>query len=197
MPGAAGKHVTQYYEMLGSRALYHDGWKSVVFHPSPFIAYDGTDVSHPFDDDVWELYHVAEDFSEVDDLAEKEPEQLQRMKDLWWEEAAKYQVLPLNNEPAKFPDRRWRRERYELYPGIGPLPEAGRAKPAQPRVHAVAALAVPVDGPVDGVIVAQGSHSGGYALYLKDRRLHFAYNFVGTEITVVPPPWSCPPARWR
>ena len=87
--------------MLGSRALYHDGWKSVVFHPTPFIAYDGTDVSKPFDDDVWELYHVAEDFSEVDDLAEKEPEQLERMKQLWWEEAAKYQVLPLNNEPGE------------------------------------------------------------------------------------------------
>ena len=57
--------------MLGSRALYHDGWKSVVFHPTPFIAYDGTDVSKPFDDDVWELYHVAEDFSEVDDLADE------------------------------------------------------------------------------------------------------------------------------
>ena len=109
--------------MLGSRALYHDGWKSVVFHPTPFIAYDGTDVSKPFDDDIWELYHVAEDFSEVDDLAEKEPEQLEKMKELWWEEAAKYQVLPLNNEPGKFPDRRWRRERYELYSGIGPLPE--------------------------------------------------------------------------
>ena len=110
--------------MLGSRALYHDGWKSVVFHPTPFIAYDGTDVSKPFDDDIWELYHVAEDFSEVDDLAEKEPEQLERMKELWWEEAAKYQVLPLNNEPGRFADRRWRRERYEFYPGIGPLPEA-------------------------------------------------------------------------
>ena len=110
--------------MLGSRALYHDGWKSVVFHPTPFIAYDGTDVSKPFDEDIWELYHVAEDFSEVDDLAEKEPEQLEKMKELWWEEAAKYQVLPLNNEPGRFADRRYRRERYELYPGIGPLPEA-------------------------------------------------------------------------
>ena len=62
---APGEHVTQYYEMLGSRALYHDGWKAVVFHPSQFLAYDGSDLSHPFDEDVWELYHVAEDFSEV------------------------------------------------------------------------------------------------------------------------------------
>ena len=67
--GRSGAHLTQYYEMLGSRALYHDGWKAVVFHTPPFIAYDGSDTTKPFDEDVWELYHVAEDFSEVDDLA--------------------------------------------------------------------------------------------------------------------------------
>jgi arylsulfatase len=184
-PDAASQHVTQYYEMLGSRALYHDGWKSVVFHPTPFIAYDGTDVSKPFDEDVWELYHVAEDFSEVDDLAEKEPEQLERMKALWWEEAAKYQVLPLNNEPVKFPDRRRRRERYELYSGIGPLPEAIAPNLRNRGFTVAAAITAPDAGPVDGVIVAQGSHSGGYALYLKGRRLHFVYNFVGTDITVI------------
>ena len=184
--------------MLGSRALYHDGWKSVVFHPTPFIAYDGTDVSKPFDEDIWELYRVADDFSEVDDLAEKEPEQLERMKELWWEEAAKYQVLPLNNEPVKFADRRWRRERYELYPGIGPLPEAIAPNLRNRGFTMTAALTVPADGPVDGVIVAHGSHSGGYALYLKDRRLHFAYNFVGTDITVVAAErGAAGRARWR
>jgi len=181
----ASDHVTQYYEMLGSRALYHDGWKSVVFHPTPFIAYDGSDVSHPFDDDVWELYHVAEDFSEVEDLAEKEPDQLEKMQALWWEEAAKYQVLPLNNEPIKFADRRFRRERHELYPGIGPLPEVIAPNLRGRGFVIAAALAVPEGGDVEGVIVAHGSHSGGYALYLRGRRLHFVYNFVGTEITVV------------
>jgi hypothetical protein len=156
-----------------------------VFHPTPFIAYDGTDVSKPFDEDIWELYRVADDFAEVDDLAEKEPEQLERMKELWWEEAAKYQVLPLNNEPVKFSDRRWRRERYELYPGIGPLPEVIAPNLRNRGFTMTAALHVPLEGPVEGVIVAHGSHSGGYAFYLKDRRLHFTYNFVGTEITVV------------
>ena len=129
-------HVTQYYEMLGSRALYHDGWKSVVFHPTPLIAYDGTDVSKPFDDDIWVEIDVAEDFSEVDDLAEKEPEQLEKMKGFWWEEAAKYQVMPLNNEPGKFPDRRWRRERYELDPELlrspRTLPRTSETSPASP-----------------------------------------------------------------
>jgi arylsulfatase len=66
--------TTQYYEMLGSRAIYHDGWKAVVFHPPALMAYDGTDAGRrSFDDDVWELYHVADDFSEVHDLAGEEP----------------------------------------------------------------------------------------------------------------------------
>src|SRR5262249_53359777 len=74
--GAASAHVTQYYEMLGCRALYHDGWKAVVFHPMPFVAYDGTDPNRSFDDDEWELYHVAEDFSETVDLAAERRDKL-------------------------------------------------------------------------------------------------------------------------
>ena len=85
----------------------------------------------------------------------------------------------------RFADRRWRRERYEFYPGIGPLPETIAPNLRNRGFTLTAALTVPADGPVDGVIVAHGSHSGGYAAYLKGRRLHFAYNFVGTDITVV------------
>jgi arylsulfatase A-like enzyme len=184
---ATSVHLTQYYEMLGSRALYHDGWKAVVFHPTPFLAYDGTDVSKPFDDDVWELYHVAEDFSEVHDLATERPEELEKMKALWWDEAAKYQVLPLNNQPGRFGDRRYRRDRHEYFGGIGPIGEV-MAPNLKNRSFAIAAeLSVPPagDGDVDGVIVAHGSHAGGYAVYLRNRRLHYTYNFVGTEITTV------------
>jgi arylsulfatase len=183
--GAAGNHVTQYYEMLGSRALYHDGWKAVVFHPSPFLAYDGSDLNHPFDDDVWELYHVAEDFAEVHDLAESHPDKLAELQALWWEEAARFQVLPLNNEPARFRDTRYRRNHFEFHAGIGPLPES-IAPILKGRAYTIAAeLDVPTDANTDGVLVAHGAHSGGYALYLKARRLHFVYNFIGTDITTV------------
>ncbi len=184
-PAAPSRHVTQYYEMFGSRALYHDGWKAVVFHPPFFIAYDGTDTTKPFDEDAWELYHVAEDFSEVHDVAAAHPEKLAEMVQRWWQEAERFQVLPLNNEPGKFMDRRYRRDRYELYPGMGPLPESV-APYLKGRPHVITAeLTVPVEGPVEGAVVAHGSHSGGYCLFLKDRRLHYAYNFVGTELTVV------------
>jgi arylsulfatase A-like enzyme len=178
-------HVTQYYEMLGSRAIYHDGWKAVVYHPGVFTVYDGTDVRKPFDDDVWELYHVAEDFAEVHDLADSEPEKLEEMKARWWAEAEKYQVLPLNNQPVVGHDRRYRRRQYVFHTGIGPMSE-DVAPNLKGRAHSIQVeLDVPVDGSVDGVIVGHGSLSGGYALYLKDRRLHYHYNFVGTEQTTV------------
>jgi hypothetical protein len=156
----------------------------VVFHPSPFLAYDGTDVSKPFDDDAWELYRVADDFAEVHDLAASHPEKLEQMKELWWQEAVKYQVLPLNNQPGRFMDTRHRRNRYELHAGIGPLPEAIAPNLRGRGFFIAAELDVPAAGDVEGAIVAHGSHSGGYAMYLRGRRLHFAYNFVGTEITV-------------
>jgi arylsulfatase len=187
------KHTTQYYEMLGSRALYHDGWKAVTFHPAPFIAYDGTDVSKPFDEDVWELYHVAEDFSEVNDVAADQPGKLKEMQELWRSEAERYQVLPLNNQPWLHGDRRFLRERHVYYPGIGVLPQA-IAPDLRGRSFTIAAeLDVPADGTVEGVIVAHGSHSGGYALYLAGRRLHYAYNFLGAELTTIDASVDLPP----
>ncbi len=98
---AASRHVTQYYEMMGCRAMYHDGWKAVAFHPLMlFVAYDGSDPRRPFDEDEWELYHVAEDFSETTDLAAKEPDKLAELIELWWAEAERNQVLPLTNMPG-------------------------------------------------------------------------------------------------
>jgi hypothetical protein len=182
---APGAHHTQYYEMLGSRALYHDGWKAVVFHTSPFIAYDGSDVTKPFDEDVWELYHVAGDFSEVDDLAESQPEKLEELKKLWWEEAEKFQVLPLNNQPGRFGDPRYRRDRHEFLGPVGPLAES-IAPALKNKSFVITADLVPSTGRSDrGVIVAHGGHSGGYALFIDQGRLHFTYNFVATQITTV------------
>ena len=85
----ASAHVTQYYEMLGSRALYHDGWKAVVFHTaaaaSPTTA---ATCASPFDEDEWELYHVAEDFAEVArPRGEASPTSSRELQALWWDEA--------------------------------------------------------------------------------------------------------------
>ena len=132
---APGPHVTQYFEMLGSRAIHHDGWKAVTFKPLGRMYSDADDPDLPFDQDRWELYHVAEDFSECHDLAEREPERLQEMIGRWWEEARRHQVLPLDNRPLAAllnprPTRRRDRTRYVLRPMGAPVTE-----PVGPNVH--------------------------------------------------------------
>jgi arylsulfatase len=181
---APSNHTTQYYEMFGSRGIYHDGWKAVVFHPLPLAAYDGSDPFRPFDEDEWELYHVAEDVSESRNLAAEHPERLDELIARWWEEAERNQVLPLTNLPGRHADRRHRRDRYEFAPGIGSLHEniAPNLRNRRWRITA------PIDnseGDAAGVVVAHGSRACGYALYVADHRLHFAYNFVGTTLTTV------------
>ena len=192
-PRVPSAHVTQYYEMLGSRALYHDGWKAVVFHTPPFIAYDGSDTTKPFDEDVWELYHVVEDFSEVKDLAETHPDKLAELKDLWWREAERFQALPLNNQPGRFGDPRYRRDRHEFVGPVGPLPEA-LAPNLKNRSFVIAAeLATHHGEALRGMIVAHGGHAGGYAMFIDENRLHFTYNYVATEITTVTAEVTIPP----
>ncbi len=182
---SASPHVTQYYEMLGSRALYHDGWKAVVFHPPALMAYDGSDARRSFDDDVWELYHVAEDFSECDNVADQYPEKLRELQALWWSEADRNQVLPLNNQPGRFGDSRHRRDRYVYHAGISSLPESAAPNLRNRAFQIAAALSVDALSPCDGIIVAHGGHSGGYALYVAGRRLHYVNNFLGAQVTTV------------
>jgi arylsulfatase len=170
--------------MFGSRALYHDGWKAVVFHPLAGLAYDGTDPDRPFDDDVWELYHVAEDFSETVDLAAARPDKLKELVDLWWREAERHQVLPLTNRPGIGGDRRYRRDCYEFRPGIGSLPEVVAPNLRNRGWRLFAELVVP-DGGAEGVIASHGGSAGGWSVYLAGRRLHFAYNHLGTTLTTV------------
>jgi arylsulfatase len=178
-PDAATKHLTQYFEMMGSRALYHDGWKAVVFHPIMGFVYDGGDASLPFDRDEWELYNIDNDRAEIHNLAETHPEKLQEMIALWWREAEAHRVLPLNNQPGKFGDRRHRRERYEYRPGIGSLPRAVAPNLHNRGFRIIAEVNSP--GEVSGAICAHGSASAGYAVYVRDNRLHYVHNFLGLQ----------------
>ncbi|MEY2404737.1 MAG: hypothetical protein QOD38_2288, partial [Acidimicrobiaceae bacterium] len=135
--------------------------------------------------DQWELYHVAEDLSEIDDLADKEPDKLQELIDLWWSEAERYAVLPLNNEPGRGGDRRFRHDRYVYYPGIGSLTANVAPNLRDRGFHIVAELDVPATGGADGAIVCHGGPAGGYAVYIKDNRLHYVHNLLGATITTV------------
>ncbi len=176
---ATDAHVTQYYEMFGCRALYHDGWKAVTYHPIQ-------DDRPGIDQVVWELYDVRVDPSETNDLAAAEPERLETMIERWWEEAARHQVLPIDNRPfsdlvldrpVSIPARR----RYVYRPHTAMVPEPVAVN-VKNRPHTVrATLTVPAGG-CRGVIIGQGSIFGGWAVYVgDDGRARYVHNLTGRD----------------
>jgi arylsulfatase len=164
--------------MFGCRAIYHDGWKAVVYHPIQF--------DQPGLDKVpWELYHVATDPAETEDLAEREPERLAQMDELWWREAERNNVLPLDNRPLSafvvpHPPVRYDRQRYRYPQGAAPVPEAVAVN-VRNRDHVVTADVIVPDGGTEGVIISQGSLLGGWVLYVIDGRLTYEHNLLNLE----------------
>jgi arylsulfatase len=187
---APGRHRTQYFEMFGSRAIYHDGWKAVTYHPVGPVYGDGLDPNAPFEDDRWELYHVAEDVSETHDRAGDEPDRLGELVDLWWVEAGRNQVLPLDNRVLwallhPKPSRRAGRDRARYFPGGAQVPESA-AVSVRNRSHRLAVtLELPAGGPPDGVLLAQGLALGGWSLHFRAGRLCYVHNLYGKERHVV------------
>jgi arylsulfatase len=186
---ARGTHVTQYFEMLGSRGLYHDGWKAVTFKPLGPMYGDGLDPDAPFEDDVWELYHVADDLSECDNLADAHPDRVEDLVAKWWAEAEKYDVLPLDNRPVAallaprrpVPDK----PRFVFWPSPSIIPESVTVN-VRNRPHVIVAEAeVPEGPPVEGVLLALGTALGGWSLHVLDGRLRYAHNYVGRSCSVV------------
>jgi arylsulfatase len=182
---APSSRDTQYYEMLGNRGIYHRGWKAVTYHGTEGMIYDGvTDPHKPFDEDTWELYHVDEDFSEAHDLANEYPQKLRELQDLWWIEAAKYNVLPIDartigralGRPRPGP----RRHQFIYYPGGAPV-EVAAAVNIKNRSHSITAEAVIPPGGAEGVLLASGGRFGGFSLYVQGGKLRYAYNFLGRE----------------
>jgi arylsulfatase len=178
-PAARSTRSTQYFEMYGHRAIYHDGWKAVTWHET------GSD----FDDDQWELYDIGADFSESNDLASSRPEKLAELIERWWTEAGRYDVLPLDDRlihtlsrPASrgLPTGR---QRYVYLAPISHLPVEA-CPPHGPRAFTVAADVVVADGD-EGVLVNRGTGNGGYALFVQGGRLCFDYNYFHEHTTVV------------
>jgi arylsulfatase A-like enzyme len=179
---AKNPRETQYFELHGHRALWHNGWKAATFH-----RHDAS-----FDDDRWELYNLSDDFSESKDLSEQYPQKLAELKDLWWREARAYGVLPLDGrDPLKSRGARANppgmlsgRESYTYFPGQEHLPA-----PAAPnlfnRSFSITALVDRPDQKAEGVLVARGDRNGGFAFYLKDGRVVFDANHLGWRHTVI------------
>jgi len=173
-------HTTQYYEMFGCRALYHEGWKAVTYHD---IQSDTPGLEHA----QWELYDLRRDPSECHDLAGEQPERLQVLVDRWWEEAERYQVLPIDNRPfselvLSRPSEPPPRDRYELWPDRAPIPE-DQAPNVRNRSHVVTAHVTVDDGVAPaGVLVVQGSVLGGWSFHLQaDQTLCYVHNLSGLE----------------
>ena len=176
-PDAPTQKEVQYYCMLGTRGIWKDGWKALAIH-SPLSG------SSNFDEDVWELYNVNEDRSESNNLAEENPEKLQELIDEWFEQAKINKVLPLDDRSAaeiltiERPSQEPARDRYVYYPGTVPVPE-GVAVNIRGRDYKILANVEIEDPNAEGVIFAHGSRFGGHALFIKDKKLYYVYNFLG------------------
>jgi arylsulfatase A-like enzyme len=167
----------QYYAMLGTRAIWEDGWKAVAVH-APLTDKDN------FDNDPWQLYHVDVDRSESNDLAKENPEKLEALKKIWFEEAEKNFAMPLDDRTAlqlafiERPIEEGSREVYTYYPNASPVPEAV-AVVIQGRSYRIIANIEITDPNCSGVIFATGSRFGGHSLFIKDKKLYYVYNFLG------------------
>ena len=165
----------QYFEMFGHRGIVVDGWKAVAFHQM------GT----PFEDDTWELYHLVEDFNEFHDLAAQEPDRLTRMIDMWWQEADKYKVLPLDDRFApRFAENAERhtgeRTNYTFWKGMGHLP-SDVAPDLRSRSYSITAhVEIPAEG-AEGVLISHGDATSGYSLFIRNGHLEHDLNIGGTH----------------
>jgi arylsulfatase len=176
---AKTRKLVQYYEMVGHRGIYANGWKAVTRH-TPGVS---------FDDDVWELYHVEADRSETNDLAKQEPDRLNELIALWWEEAENEGVLPLDDRGLELFGINFKKNsphpesrKYVYRPPMAPLPSQASA--------AMGGRSWDMEAVVDrgdaegGVIYATGTENSGFSFYIFDNRLVFDYNFFGEHLVV-------------
>jgi len=181
---AKDNHLTQYFEIFGNRAIYHDGWLAGTVHkapwePKPRVA---------LDKDTWELYDTRADFSLANDLAAKNPAKLKEMQALFLKEAETYNVLPIDDRTlersnaalAGRPDLMAGRTSLTVYDGMIGMSENVFIN-AKNRSHTITAdVTIPEKG-ANGVILCQAGRFGGWSLYLKDGRPTYTYNFLGLQ----------------
>ena len=176
---------TQYFEMLVNRGMYHDGWMASSRSFVPWVPIRGE-----FDPLIakWELYDVNKDFSQAENVAAAHPEKVKELETLFWQEAERYKVLPLdwraverlNAELQGRPSLAGNRDKYVYYPGQVALPD-GASPPVLNKSFTVTAdLEVPEAG-AEGMVYTHGGLTGGYGLYLRDGRAHFVYNMLAVD----------------
>lgn len=187
---APSKHITQYFEMLGHRSLYYDGWRAVCPWPGPAYAESAFRFGDPItyeqliqlDAHGWELYNLQEDFAETTNLAATERERLIAMIAMWYVEAGRYNVLPIDSRttlrfaierPQIAPDR----ERFIYYPGTQVVP-VNVAPRVLNRPHSISVEVSIPEGGADGVLFSMGGNDGGFSIYVLEGVLTYGYNYV-------------------
>ncbi len=185
-----GKRHTQYFEMMGHRSIYHDGWRAVCPWPGPSFAEAGKSFGEPIpaeklaelDARGWELYHIEKDWTESHDVAEENRAKLIEMIAAWYVEAGKYNVLPIDARGVlRLADERPQiaadRTRYTYYPGTQGVPSNAAVRVLN-RPHSISAdVEIPPEG-AEGVLLAHGGIDSGYSFYMKSGKLHWVHNYV-------------------
>ena len=192
---APERHKTQYFEIFGNRAIYHDGWFARTIHRA---AWQTTNLP-PLATDKWDLYNVKKDFSLTNNLAAQQPAKLKEMQALFMKEAQRYNVLPIddrvierfNPAVAGRPDPMAGRSSITLYEGMQGMMENVFLNVKNRSSKITAELDIPAGG-ANGAILSQGGHFGGWTLYMKDGKPAYTYNFLGLSKYTVTAPEALP-----
>ncbi len=173
---------TQYFEIMGNRGLYHDGFIISAFHKEPW----NTGGTVPFENDKWELFDLSQDFSQADDLSAKNPDKLKELQALFDKEGKKFGVFPLDDRLAGRLDVKLRpswtsgRNQFVFYEGMTGLPE-GTAPNVKNKSHSISADVIIPNNGAEGVLLATGGGTGGYVLYVQDNKLTYEYDWFGYD----------------
>jgi len=202
---APERHDLQYFEMMGNRGVYFQGWSAVTKHRTPWLA--GAVKLPAFDDDVWELYDGSKDYSQAHDLVKEMPEKLHELQRLWLIEATKYNVIPLDDRAAERinPDIAGRPQLIKgdtqvFYAGMTRLSENSVLSVKNKSFSVTAEAVVPDQSanenkPASGTIVAQGGAIGGWSFYIKDGKAKFTYNLLGIKTFTTETDEPVPPGK--
>jgi hypothetical protein len=204
---APTKHLTQYFEMMGHRAIYHDGWRAVCPWPGPSFKEAGMFFGAPIDKDKlteldakhWELYQLEKDFAENHDIGADNRAKLIEMIATWYVEAGKYNVLPVDSRgTSRFADERPKiavdRTSYVFYPRTQGVPVNATANILNRPYSITADVEIPQGG-AEGVLLSQGGNDGGYSFYIQNGKLSHAYNYVGRNMYYVESAEAVPAGR--
>ncbi|MGK7871033.1 arylsulfatase [Falsiroseomonas sp. E2-1-a20] len=195
---AKSRHTTQYFEIIGNRAIYHDGWFARTIHKAPWEPRPRATLEN----DVWELFDTSSDFSLVNNLAAQQPNKLREMQALFMTEARKYNVLPIDDRGverfdaslAGRPDLMAGRTTLTVYDGMVGMMENAFIN-VKNRSKAITAEVENSSSGASGVILAQGGRFGGWSLYVKDGKPAYAYNWVGLQLYTVASSVPLPPGK--